>query len=179
MKDKAKLLIAAMVLALAGLILWTVLTVPEPKTAEEPAKPPNVEYHSNTITEEKNGRRIWDITAETTATDIVTQATTFSNAVGHYYQEDGTVITLTAPTGIYDNDTRNIKLVGGVRATSTGGAELVSDTLEWVATEDRLIAGGQAKLTRPGLWAEADRIEAWAGFTAFRAIGNAHLVKEK
>lgn len=180
MNDKAKLLVMAAAAVMAGLVAWTVFTVPpEPKETDAPSEPKNVEYHANTITEEKNGRRIWDIKADMSVTDVVTQATTFKNAEGHYYQENGTVITLTAPEGVYASDTNNIKLLGGVRATTTEGAELVSDALEWVASEDRLVATGRAKLTRPGVSAEADRIEAWAGFTAFRASGNAHLVKER
>ncbi len=180
MNDKAKLLVLAAVVILAGMIAWTVFTVPpEPKATDEPAKPQNVEYHANTITEEKNGRRVWDIKADTSITDVVTQATTFKNALGHYYQEDGTIVTLTAPEGVYASDTKNIKLLGGVRATTTDGSELISDALEWVAAEDRLVATGKAKLTRPGVMAEADCIEAWEGFTRFRAAGNARLVKER
>ncbi len=89
------------------------------------------------------------------------------------------VVTLTAPKGVYASESKNIKLMGGVHVTTTEGAELVSDALEWVASEDRLVATGNAKLTQPGVLAEADRIEAWARFTAFRASGNARLVKER
>ncbi len=180
MNDKAKLLVLAAVAFLVGMIGWTVLTIPpEPKETGEPVERKNVEYHSNTITSERNGRRIWDIKADTSVTDVVTQDTTFTNAVGHYHQENGTIVTLSAPSGVYASNTNNIKLTGGVRATSTEGAELVSESLEWVAAEDRLVATGKAKLTKPGVLVEADRIEAWAGFTAFRASGNAHLVKER
>ena len=175
---KTTLLIAAALIVLAGGLLWTVLTVP-PERAEAPEEPKAMEYQSNFLSEEKNGRVLWDLKAESTTVDMATQGTAFKNPVGHYYQEDGTVLTLTAPSGVYDSATKNVKLFGGVHATTTDGGDLKGEALEWIAGEDRLIATGQAVFLRPGLEVRGDKIEARAAFTVFRAEGNAYIKKEK
>ena len=178
MNRKTTLLIAAAILVLAAGLFWTVLTVP-PEPPEAPKEPKAMEYQSNFLSEEKNGRVIWDLKAESTTVDMATQGTLFKNPVGHYYQEDGTVLTLTAPSGVYDSATKNVKLFGGVHATTTDGGDLKGEALEWIAGEDRLIAAGKAVLLRPDLEVRGDKIEARAAFTVFRAEGNAYIKKEK
>ena len=178
MNRKSTILIAAAVLLLAVGIFWTVVTVPEEAPEEAPDEPKIMEYQSNFLSEERHGRVIWDIKAEATSVDMTTQATVFKNPVGHYYQEDGNVLTLTAASGTYDSATKNVKLSGGAKATTSDGGVLTSDTLEWVAGEDRLVAAGKAGLTRQDLEARGDKIEAREAFSVFRAEGSAYIKKE-
>lgn len=177
MNRKSTPLILASVIVLTVGIAWTVLTVPQ-EPADAPEEPKSMEYQENFLSEEKNGRVIWDLRAESSTVDMATQGTVFKNPVGHYYREDGTVLTLTAPGGAYDSATRNVKLSGGVKATTTDGSTLTSDELEWVAGEDRLIATGNAVFVQPELEVRGHKIEAQAAFTVFRAEGNAYVKKE-
>ena len=177
MNKKTTLLIAAALIILAVGLAWTGLTIPS-EPAESPEEPRAMEYQSNFLSEEKNGRVIWDLRSESTTVDMATQATVFKNPIAHYYREDGTVLTLTAPDGTYASDTKNVKLFGGVKATVTDGSALTSNALEWVAGEDRLVATGKAVLSRPGIEARGDKIEAQEAFTVFRAEGNAYIKKE-
>ena len=177
MNRKRTPLIVAALFALAAGIAWTVFTVPE-EPAEAPEEPKAMEYQSNFLSEEKNGRVIWDLAAESSTVDMATQGTIFKNPVGHYYREDGTVLTLTAPGGRYDSGTKNVKLSGGVKAVATDGSTLTSEELEWVAGEDRLIATGSAVFSQPGIEVRGNKIEAQAAFTIFRAEGHAYIKKE-
>ena len=177
MNRKTTLLIAAALIVLVVGILWTVFTVP-PEPADTPEEPKAMEYQENFLSEEKNGRVIWDLRAEPSTVDMATQGTIFKNPVGHYYREDGMVLTLTAPGGTYDSGTKNVKLSGGVKAATTDGSTLTSDELAWVAGEDRLIATGNAVFLQPGFEVRGNKIETREAFTVFRAEGNAYVKKE-
>ena len=87
--------------------------------------------------------------------DIKTQASTFKDVKGKYYFPDGKVMTLTAPEGSYDSKTKNVKLKGGVTATTSDEAKLTSKELEWVSGKSRLIASGEARISQPGMKLEA------------------------
>lgn len=181
-KGRSKAVLAAAAAGFAGLIAWTVLSVPKPPPPEEeiPREAREMEYGVNTIREETaDGRLVWELTTESSRVDVNTQASSFENAAGKYYFADGRVLTITAPSGVYDSKSRNVKLTGGVQAETTDGERLTSRVLEWVAAEDRLIATENARFTKPGFSVTADKIEGWSGFSRFRATGRAHLVKEK
>lgn len=180
MERKKLIGIGAIIVAFAALAAWTVFSIPDaPPAKPDAAKTREMEYGENTIREEIGGKLLWELTTSSTSMDVKTQATTFKAAKGKYYFPDGKVLTLTAPEGSYDSKTRNVKLKGGVVATMTDETKLTSKELEWVSGKDRLIATGEARVSQPGMYLEADRIETWNKFQEFKATGHAHVVKEQ
>ena len=180
MSKRGKLLLGALLLLVLALILWAVFTVPQPPAPSEQSPASRVmEYGTNTIREEKNGRTIWELTSDSTEMNLDTQDTVCVNVRGRFYEDDGNVLEVTAPHGVYNGTTKNIRLDGGVVATTTDGAKLTGDALEWDAAQALLAAVGQAKIHRDDMDASGDRMESWDGFSAFKAIGNAHIVKGK
>ena len=181
MERKKLVIIGTIVAAFAVFVAWAVLTIPDgpPPIQGDPAKAREMEYGENTIREEIGGKLVWELQTSYSSVDIKTQATSFKDAKGKYYFADGKELTLTAPEGSYDSKTKNVKLKGGVTATTSDGAKLTSKELEWLAGEDRLVATGEARISQPGMIIEADRIEGWNQFQEFKATGNAHLVQEK
>ncbi len=181
MERKKIAVIGAVVAAFAAFIAWTVFTIPEPvvPTKEDAAKKREMEYSENTIREEVGGKPAWELTTSSSKMDVKTQTTTFKDAKGKYYLEDGSELTLTAPEGVYNGKTKNVKLKGGVTATTTDGKKLTSKQLEWISGKNRLVATGKAKVSQPGMTLSADRIEAWDEFRRFRATGHAHYVEDK
>lgn len=181
MGNKLKAFVLFLAAVLIGLTVWTVTSVPDPPPEEEnkDAVSKVMTYEDNTIREEENGRLVWEVTAKTTAMDTDTQTTNFTEARGKYYLPGGKVLTLTAPRGRYNGRTKNVRLTGGVKAKTTEDEELTSQSLEWVASEDRLIATGKASVSKPGFIVTGDRVEAWQEFTKFRATGHAHIEKKE
>lgn len=178
MNKKLRIFIAAAAVLLLGGIAWTVLTIPEPPEESSDAAPPVMEYQTSVLSEERDGRMLWELRADSMQMDVGTQVTSLIRPVARYYQADGSVLTLTAPEGSYSNLTQNVLLSGGVQATMTDGSELLSESLAWVAGEDRLVATGQAVFRRTDLEVRGDKIEARQAFSVFRAEGNAQVKKE-
>ncbi len=178
--ERKKIAAVGAAVLFAAFAAWTALSVPEPPAPADPnEKKREMEYGSNTIREEVGGKLIWELTTASSSVDVKTQDTTFKDAKGKYYFADGKELVLTAKEGRYENKTRNIKLMGGVEAVMSDGSKLTSRELEWVAQEDRLVATGKAKVSKPDISLEADRIEGWDQFQEFRATGHAHIVREK
>ena len=186
MGNKGKILLGLIAFAFVGLIVWAVSTVPDPPAPEpEPEGPRIMSYGGNTITEEKNGVKIWDLTAEKMDIDVDTQDADCENLLGHFYEESGRVLEVTAPHGTYRHDTRDIVLDRGVKATTNDGWQLTCDKLSWLAADSMLVAeGSEEKVAEienkeEGMYASAKRLESLDSFKRFRAIGKAHLVSSK
>ena len=181
MSSKGKVLLGGLALLLFCLIVWAVRTVPEPPPPIEKTDEPKImSYEGNTITEEKDGVRIWDLTAEKSHVDVESQDAEMENIVGHFYQPNGRVLELKAPHGEYSHDTGDIKLTGGVVATTNDKMDLSADTLTWLAKEEKLIAEGNAKANSEGhgFHIKAEKIESTDGFQKFKAMGKAHIELE-
>ena len=179
--ERKKLAAIGAVVVFAALAAWVTLSIPEPPAPSEQGttKKREMEYGENTIREEVGGKLLWELTTASSSIDVDTQDTTFTGAKGKYFFADGNVLTLTAKEGRYESKTRNLKLIGDVEAVMSDGSKLTSRELEWVAKEDRLVATGKARVSKPDVSLEADRIESWDQFQEFRATGNVHLVREQ
>ena len=110
---------------LAGLIVWAVTSVPEiPQQTDEPTGPRIMSYMDNTLHEERDGRTIWQMTAEQMNVDIDTNDTGMVKIDGTFYSDDGRTLTLKADEGRMDSKTRDIVLTGTIEATTSDGASL-------------------------------------------------------
>ena len=162
----------------AALVIWVVYTTPDaPPPIEKVETPKTMSYAGNTLTEERNGVKIWDLTAETMEVETTTQDVVMTNITGHFYQKDGNTIELTAKHGVYNQLTRQVHVNDEVVVTAKDKAKLTCDTLDWVGSEEVLIAEGKVKVTKDDMLAEGDRMEARNGFQNLRIQGNAHIVK--
>lgn len=179
MDKKRKLLLAAGLALFAALVVWAVSTVPErPELPEKPQVDNKImSYDGNEISEEKDGRKIWDLTAEHIEVNIDTKDASLESLSGHFYMEDGRVVEVKADKGTYTNATKDIAITGNVMVKNSDGTQLTSDELRWEAAKEILAAIGNAKAVKDDLLATGDRIESSDGFNKFKIIGKAHLVK--
>ena len=179
MSNRAKALAAVIAALAVGLVVWAVATVPDaPKIVPQPDKK-TMSYDGNTISEEKNGRKIWELTSEHIEVDVDTQDVTMQGITGHFYAEDGKVAELKAESGVYGGKSKDIKLTGGIVVTYSDGAILVSKELEWKSQEEILTALGDVKSVREDLLITADKIESSDSFNKVKAVGHAHLEKNE
>ena len=163
---------------LTALIVWAVVTVPEiPQQTDEPNGPRIMSYADNTLSEERDGRTVWKMTAETVNVDIDTNDTGMVNIDGTFYTDDGRSLTLKAEEGRMDSKTHDIVLTGSIEATTSDGASLRAKQIKWTAAEGSLSAEGDAELIRDDIRATGDRIVSTDQFQKFSVIGNAHIEK--
>ena len=179
MNNRTKALAAVLAALAVGLVVWAVATVPDaPKIVPQPENK-TMSYDGNTISEEKNGRKIWELTSEHIEVDVDTQDVTMQGITGHFYAEDGKVAELKAESGVYGGKSKDIKLTGGIVVTYSDGAILVSKEMEWKSQEEILTALGDVKSVREDLLITADKIESSDSFNKVKAVGHAHLEKNE
>lgn len=178
MSKRNKILLALGIAAFAALVIWAVATVPEAPKPTEPTQDSKVmTYDGNTIREEKDGRTIWELTAEHIQVDVETKNVTFETLSGKFYAKDGRTVEIHADGGNYDDATKDIAITGNVAITTSDGAKLSSKELRWTAKEELLAAVGDATAVKDDMKASGDRIESTDGFNKIKIIGKAHLVK--
>lgn len=163
---------------LTGLIIWSVMTVPEiPPQTDVPAEPREMSYADNTLSEEHDGRTVWKMTAEQVNIDIDTNDTGMTKIDGIFYSEDGKTLTLKADEGRMDSRTHDITLTGTIEAATSDGARLRAKVIQWSAAEKTLTASGDPEIIRDNVRATGDRIVSTDNFQRFSVIGNAHIEK--
>ncbi len=178
MSSRGKILLSIFGIAFVALIIWVVQTTPDSPPPIDKVKPPtSMEYEGNTISEEVNGVKIWDLTADKVTIDIKTQNAELQNIVGHFYQEDGKSIELNADYGTYENDNKNVHVEGHVIVTTSEGAKLTSGKLDWISKDEILIASDKVKILKDDVQATGDRAESKDGFRRFLLKGRAHIIK--
>lgn len=178
MSMKAKILAGLAILLAVGVVVWAVMTVPDPPPMTNEKEGPRImSYDNNVISEEKNGRKIWDLTAEHTEVDVDRYDTVMTGVVGHFYGENGRVVEVKSDKGIYSGKSKNIKLTDNVIITTNDGIRLTCKELEWLAKQEILAASGEARVTKDDMLATGDRIESMDGFNKIKITGKAHLEK--
>lgn len=163
---------------LAGLIVWAAVTVPEiPTQTDAPTGPRIMSYADNTLSEERDGRTVWTMTASQVNVDINTNDTSMEKIDGIFYSEDGKTLTLKADEGRMDSRTHDITLTGTIEAATSDGARLRAKVIQWSAAEKTLTASGDPEIIRDNVRATGDRIVSTDNFQRFSVIGNAHIEK--
>mgnify|MGYP002622425428 CR=1 FL=1 len=160
------------------LIIWTIRTTPKAPPQIEKIDPPKImEYEGNTIVEEKDGVKIWELTTEKIFINSTTQIARFEKVSGKFYQEDGKVLELTANKGTYNQKTKNIHIEGDVELLDGDGGKLTSKKLDWNDAKEILIAREDVKITKDDMQAFGDRAESKDGFKHFFLKGHARVLK--
>lgn len=177
MSTKAKLGIVLVVAAVVAVVVWAVSTVPQaPPPSEAPASK-TMSYDGNTIREEKDGRVIWELTADHIEIDTDTKNVTIEGVHGKFYAADGRIAEVTADHGSYDATSRDVTLEGGIAITNSDGASLQSDQLKWTAAEQCLSALGNALAQKDDITISGDRIDSTDAFNKVKVSGHAHIAK--
>lgn len=177
----SKMKFAAVMLGIAlfaGLIYWA---FQEGGKAERPdaagGSTENMSYMGNTISEEKDGKKVWELTAEFIEIDPKTKNTVLKNITGVFYQENGDTVTLTAPKAVYDVESRSITVMERVKAVTNKGARLDADQVVWDNENEKFSGEGSIRVTQGDTVITGDKMESNSGFTKIKMMGNAHIVK--
>ena len=179
MNTKLKVLLAMLGIAFVGVVIWAVTTTPEaPSAVDKVESPTMMEYVGNTISEEVDGVKVWELTAGRALVDIPTQNAALQDIVGHFYQKDGKTIELRAKFGFYDNTTKNVRVEGDVSVTTEDGAKLTCVKLDWLNDEYKIIAYEKVSVTKDDIKATGDMVESNDGFRNFKLKGHAHIIKD-
>lgn len=178
MDNKIKILIGAGIIFFICLVTWVIRTTPKAPPLKEKIDPPTVmEYEGNTITEEKNGVKLWEMSADKIKIDSVTQLAEFDKIDGKFFQDDGKVLKVTANKGVYNQQTKDIHIEGEVVLYDADGAKLTSKNLDWSNKEETITATEDVKIFREDVRATGDFASSSDGFKHFFMKGNVKILK--
>lgn len=136
-----------------------------------------VSYIGNSIIEEKDGKRLWELGAETIEVDAATKNVKFKNLKGVFYQEKGGKIDITAPEAIMDNKNKDISMNGKVQAVASDGATFTAQETRWSNKERRFYGAGSVSLTKDDTVMTGDKIESDANMENIKVSGHAKITK--
>ena len=165
-------------LAVGGVLYWAFSNQPQisVENVDDPANK-SLSYAGNTLTEEKDGKKIWELTAETITVDPVTKNITLKNINGVFYQDDGNNIHLTAPTALDDNKTHDITITEKVIATRSDGSNFTASQVLWQNSIQKFTGEGSVKVVKEDTVITGDKLETDAGMNKVKVEGNAHIIK--
>ena len=170
MKHRKTLLAVLAAALFAAALAWAVLSVPEVPTLGDPAC--TLRYEGNTLSLEKDGRTVWQLTAEAIEANADGKTAEARNIEGVFHEE-GRELRLTAPHAVYHLESKDLMIDGGVEIRTTDGVALTSREVVWTDAQGTLAAVGDVLLTqdKEKLRVSAERIESSDGFARFTASG--------
>ena len=178
MDKKIKILVGVGIIFFVCLVTWVIRTTPKAPPQKEKIDPPTVmEYEGNTITEEKDGVKLWEMTSDRIKIDSVTQIAEFDKVDGKFYQEDGKVLSVKGNVGTYNQQTKDVHVEGEVVVIDADGAKLTSNNLDWSSKDETITATEDVKIFREDMRATGDFATSDDGFKHFVMKGNVRILK--
>lgn len=178
MKKKITAVIALAVVLIGGFIWYVMGEGPSiSKTVKEQVPDRMMSYSGNVLKEEKNGRLVWEVTAETMQVNTQTNVVSMQKMKGKFYREDGVVIELTAEEATYNQKKELITMKGSIEASESDGSSMKADAAKYDAKKKRLYCSGNVEVNKDGYLVTGDRMTADQVTGKVRVDGNAHAIQ--
>ena len=128
------------------------------------------------ITETKDGLKYCEIYAAVGEYDADKIQATLTDIVGNYYQNNEVVMSFTAPKGVYNSENKEVSLLENVRVVGKDDAEMTTDKLSWVTTDNIIKAEGNVTINKANeLIALSNKATLTTDFKKIEIIENAEL----
>ena len=137
----------------------------------------SISFNGTELKEERNGQLIWSVKAEKISLDQATKVITLENVTGTFHKE-GTILTVKAPKGLVSKDHGQITLSGGIEATSSTGASLRTEGLEYTSKEQVFKSTSKFTYTDADTTLEGDALEGDMILQQVTAKGHAKLIRK-
>lgn len=179
--DKKNYMLIAVILIL--IVAGAYYLLKEESPATPPAQvanndqPRSMSYSGNSIIEEQDGKRLWELGAETIEIDPNTKQAIIKNLKGVFYQDNGGKLEIVALQAVYDSKTHDIVMNGQVKAVSPDGATFTAENARWAGESRRIYGFGGVTVTRDDTVIVGDRIESDANMQKVKVEGNARIRK--
>lgn len=180
MKKNIGMIIACVLLLVGGLYYFL---KDEPLPSEPQAVEPKTEeasmlsYVGNSITEEKDGKRLWELKAETIEINSSTKDIQMKNVIGTFYQDKGGKIEIKAPEAFLDNKTKEITMPIRVEATVSDGGTFAANEARWSGKDQRFYGSGNIVVTKDDTMITGDKLESDTTMEKIKVYGNAKVIK--
>ncbi len=178
MKKKITAVIALFVVLIGGFIWYISDEGPDiTQKVKEQVPDRMMTYSGNVLKEEKNGKLIWEVTAENMQIDIQTNAVSMKNMKGTFYREDGTITELSAKEASYNQKKNIITMKGSIEASQSDGGKLKADKARYDGKKKHLYCDGNVEVNKDGYLVTGDHLVADHTTGKVRVDGNAHAIQ--
>lgn len=147
------------------------------KTVKEQVPDRTMSYSDNVLKEEKNGKLVWEMTAEGIEVDLESNHVTLKSLKGTFYRENGVVTELTAEEGAYDQTKGLITMKGAIKANESDGAMIKADAARYDSKKKHLYCDGNVEVKKDGYLVTGDHMLADQVSGKIRVDGNAHAIQ--
>jgi len=175
---KTILIIIGAICIMAGIITWLFKT--SPTGSKIHTKAPEVAPHeieNSTITQEENGKKVWEVTITSAIYDKARDVTVAKGIKGTLYQEDGTTMTVTADEGEVNMKSKDIVLTKNPRGVTSDNGTLVADKVTWQHKDRLILAEGHVKITRDDTVATAKKATMQVDMKKVKLMEEAKVVR--
>lgn len=181
MKKNTYLISACIIIILAGCLYYFLKDEPfiqkETTGAPQEEQVSTMSYVGNSIVEEKNGKKLWELAAETIEIDANTKNVMLKNIKGTFYQDNGGKIDITAPMATMDNKTKDIAMTGKVNAIASDGSTFVAQEARWSDAKQLFFGSGDIVVTKDDTVMSGDKIESDKNMVKIKVSGHAKILK--
>lgn len=181
MNKTAYLSIACILLLLTGGLYYFFREEPPlansiPETKPATTQTSNLTFAGSSIVEEKNGKKVWELNAESIEADPAGKIVYLKKVKGIFYQDQGGTLDIVAQEGVLDTKTHDITLQGDIKATSSEGAVFTAP--QGVYNEQtKIFSGiGGITLTKGDTVITGDKIDADVSTEKVKIQGSAKVV---
>lgn len=180
MKKNTYIISACFLILLAGCLYYFLKDEPfqqETASAPKEEQAATLSYVGNRITEEKDGKPLWELNAETIEIDVNTKNILLKNIKGTFYQDNGGKIDITAPQAVMDNKTKDIAMSGKVYAVASDGGTFTAQETHWTGQTQLFYGSGDVICTKDDTVMSGDVIESDKNMVKIKISGHAKIVK--
>jgi len=151
-----KTLIPVIILsALVLLSIWVFFSndgeappVPEKQTLAQQENSEKAVVKDIIITETNEGKKFWDVVADSGEYDKTSSATTLYNINGNFYKDGKVVLSVQAPVAIYNSEKKEVILKNGAKAANNKNVIITAKQICWAGTTDTITATGNVKIVQ-------------------------------
>ena len=134
-------------------------------------------FSGSKLTEDQDGKRIWELTARVMEVDPKTRWVYLTDLEGVLFRADGTHITVTAKNAVVDPQTRNLEMSGAINMKASDGPTFTAEKGRYVAKDRKIFATGSIRATKDDYVLTANELETDDKFDKIVVKGKARIVK--
>ena len=134
-------------------------------------------FSGSKLTEDQDGKRIWELTARVMEVDPKTRWVYLTDLDGVLFRDDGTHITVTAKNAVVDPQTRNLEMSGSINMKASDGPTFTAEKGRYVAKDRKIFATGSIRATKDDDVLTANELETDDKFDKIVVKGKARIVK--
>ena len=180
MSNKRNLAMACALLILIGGIyyfFWGGSATDSANSPSTPSQAPlNLTFSGSSIVEEEDGKKLWELNADTIEAAPTGNTIYLNNLKGTFYREKDGKIEIIANRATLDTKTRDISMQGNIKATNSNGAVFMAPEAWWSGEPKHFTGVGGVTLTRGDTTITGEKLETDDKMEKFKIYGNAKVV---